>query len=145
MQLNHSELDIQNYYKSEFVMPFIRKLSFRKETPIECTEKPIAGSTQTDLPPIQKGDKAVLASLQELTAMSENNETVTAELLGTPVLQGAENKGDPRNNLIVGYSLSNGNENVEILEPPTSPSVNNIGSDPDDPDTSTTPPNNAPL
>lgn len=125
-------------------MAFIRKFSFRKQTTIACTEKPVAGSTQTDLLPKQNGDKAVLTSLQELTAMSENDESVATELLGTPVLQGAENKGDLRSNLNVGYSLCNGYENIEILEAPSSTSVNNIGSDPDDPDTTITPPNNSP-
>lgn len=124
-------------------MSFIRKLSFRKQTSIECTEKPVAGSSQTDLHPIQNGDIAVLTSLPEVTAMSENDESVATELLGTPVLQGAKNNGDSRNNLNVGYSLRNGIENVKILEPPSSPSVNNTGSDPDDPDTSTTPPDKA--
>lgn len=124
-------------------MSFIRKLSFRKQTPLQCAEKPEAAPTQTDLPSIQNEDKAELTSLQELTAMSENDERVAAELLGTPVLQCAENKGDLRDNLIVSYSLHNGNESVEILEPTSSPSVNNIGGDPDDPDASTTPPNKA--
>lgn len=125
-------------------MSFIRKVSFRKRTPIDCTEKPVAGSSQTDLPPIQNGDKAVLTTLQELTAMSENDESVATDLLGTPVLQGAKNNGDLRNNLNVGYSLINGIENIEILEPPSSLAVNNIGGDPDDPDTSTAPPDKAP-
>ncbi|XP_026324294.1 multiple C2 and transmembrane domain-containing protein-like [Hyposmocoma kahamanoa] len=103
----------------------------------ECSEKPVAAPIQTDLPTVQNGDKAV--SLQELTAMSENDESVATELLGTPVLQCAENNGELRNNLTVGYSLRNDIESVEILELPSSPSVNNIGSDPDDPDASTTP------
>lgn len=124
-------------------MSFIRKLSFRKKTPIECTEKSVKTSTQTDLPSIQTGDKAVLTSLQELTAMSENDESIATELLGTPVVQCAENKGESRNGLIVGYTVRNGIESVEISEPPSSPTDHNFGSDPDDPGTSTTPPNKA--
>lgn len=124
-------------------MSFIRKLSFRQKTPAQCTEEQVAESTQTDLPTEQNVDKAVLTSLQELTVMSENDESVAPELLGTPVLQCAENKGDLRNNLNVSYSHRNGIENIEVLVPPSSPLVNNVGSEPDVPHTSTTTPNKA--
>lgn len=116
-------------------MSFIKKLSFRKKTSIECTVKPIETSEQNNLHKHNGDTKAVLLSVQEPTSMSENDESVSTEQLGTPMLE-VENKGELRSNPTVRYSLCNDNESVELLEPLSSPPVDNTGSDLEDSDTS---------
>lgn len=112
-------------------MSFMRKLSFRKKTSEECTEKP-RPFHQTALPKHNEDTKAVLLPLiKEPNAMSETDESVATVQLGTPIFEGVENNENSRSEPTVDYLLRNGNESVELLEF-MSPPVDHTGTDPED-------------